>query len=126
MTVVPVMRHSAESEDFIDRVQRRSFRMMITGNSAIALLLRLFRVWRVIFLDGALPSARNSPITHIAYRFRITGKKWQSTCKLATGPFEVLENYSMVLMMLRGIINELMCELINLVISYEYICRCTS
>lgn len=73
MTVVPVMRHSAESEDLVDRVQRRGFRMMITGNSAVALLLRLFRVRRVIFLDGALPSARNSPITH-SLSIRIAGK----------------------------------------------------
>jgi len=64
MTAVPVLRHTAESEDLVDCVQCRSFRMMITGNGAVALLLRLFRVWRVILLDGALPSARNSPIMH--------------------------------------------------------------
>lgn len=64
MTTVPILRHTAESENLVDRVQCRSFRMMITGNAAVTLLLRLFRVRRVILLDGALPSAGNSPITH--------------------------------------------------------------
>lgn len=64
MSVVPVLRHSAEGEDLVDGVQCRSFRVMITGNAAVALLRRLLRVWRVVLLDGALSSARNTPITH--------------------------------------------------------------
>jgi len=64
MTAVPVLRHTAKSEDLVDRIQCRSFRMMITGNATVTLLLWLFRIWWIILLDGALPSARNSPITH--------------------------------------------------------------
>jgi len=64
MTVVPVLRHSAEGEDLVDGFQGCSFRMMITGNAAVAFLRRLLRVRQIVFLDGALPSARNSSITH--------------------------------------------------------------
>jgi len=38
--------------------------MMITGNAAVALRLRLLRIWWVILLDGALSSMKNLAITH--------------------------------------------------------------
>lgn len=73
MTAVPVLRHTAKSQDLVNRVQCRSFRMMITRNAAVALLLRLLRVWRIVLLDGALPSARNVLIMH-SLSLYITGK----------------------------------------------------
>lgn len=64
MIVVPIMRHSAESQDLVDSVQCRIFRMII-GNAAVAALLRWFlRIWWIVLLNSALPSMRNSLITH--------------------------------------------------------------
>lgn len=63
-SVVPAIGHTAEREDLVVHVvQYCVSRMMITGYAAVTPLRRFLHVRLVVLLDGALPSARNSPIT---------------------------------------------------------------
>lgn len=65
-SVVPAIRHTAEGEDLIVHVvQHGVSRMMVPGYAAVTPLRWFLHVRLVVLLDGALPSARNSPITRM-------------------------------------------------------------
>lgn len=66
--VVPDIRHTVKGEDLaVDVVQDCVSRMMVSGDAGnhVTPLRRFLHVRLVVLLDGALPSARNSPITRM-------------------------------------------------------------
>lgn len=107
MTVVPILRHSAEGENFVDAIQSRVFRMMIAG--AEGSLLRSVRVRRIVFRDGTLSSNRNQSITHIYYRISDAGENEEAHASSRKSLQETSRDIFRVLIILRGITSYMIC-----------------